>query len=618
MAVEVLWLRDRHGAEAADEAEGMIDTRTGPPDLSRLLVIDDTSLLADHADVFLRIGSARRVDRLLCIAAGPRPEGSTPRPPLLPASLTGTHGPGVLWVGDPDGIDWGDAPGTRIKGRRRGHANGLERLVELLHVEAVFDEIWDAFEHRVRYRVASPGLRLVGADDEAAVFKAALALAIEGMTVPGTGDAEPFRSLLPDPDTVVLGPGPLADGRDAVASALAATEAEAENAAGFLRRFRRADDAIEEQARAAGAALGELRELVIRLLRAANAAGGLNGSQHEALRDVGLQFSPVPQAGSQQNLEPDQLPVFRAIADALAGGDTLPFVQRRLAATAGKARRYGSAAYLPQVDTACPASVPQSLASVGQLPAPVRRGGAAAVRQELTLDAAARSATGLIDLVRSVATQEWSPEAADPDELERTRIALDGIQNALAEYAPAGPPGGVTRRVRLSESLQPTLRGLVCQVLKDEYEAPGATGQETLNAAERRTKDLLKGWTDLVQVHGLTARPKFALFTGAAESNYTAESDLAAIREALRADPRDQMWQLCGQHDVTALHVDPEPVAVRFAPRQNKDELGNAVPGDTLWLSAGSRAGILRLVPLHYETVTGDSLPAEPSQTEPE
>jgi hypothetical protein len=617
MAVEVLWLRDCPVAEAADEAERLIDTRTGPPDLSRLLVIDDTSLLADHADVYLRIGSARRVHGLLCIAAGPRPRDSTPRPPLLPGSLMGTHGPGVLWVGDPDGIDWGDAPGTRIKGRKRGQPDGLARLVELLHVEAVFDAIWDAFEHRVPYRVASPGLRLVGADDEAAAFKAALALAIEGMTVAGAGDAEPFRSLLPDPDAVVVGPGPLADGRDAVMNALAAIEAEAKNAAGFLQRFRRADGAIEDQARAAGAALEKLREQVSRLFRAANTTDSLSGSQHEALRNAGLQFSPAPQAGSQQELEPDQLLSFRAIADALAGGDTIPFVQRRLSATAEEAKHYGSAAYLPQVDTACPAALLESLAVVGDLPAPVRRGGADVIRQELRLDAAGSSAIGLIELVRSVANQEWAPATVDPDELDRARIALDGIKNAFAEYAPDGPPAGVARRIRLSESLQPVLRVLVCQVLKDEYGAPGATGQDTLDAAERRTRDLLKDWTDMVQAHGLAARPKFALSAAVTGGGYTAEADLAAIREALQSDPREQMWQLCGQDDVTALHVDPAPVAVRFAPRQNKEELGNTVPGDTLWLSAGARAGLLRLVPLHYETVTGDSLPADPSQTEP-
>jgi hypothetical protein len=422
---------------------------------------------------------------------------------------------------------------------------------------------------------------------------------------------------LPDPAAVVIGPGPLAEDRDAVVSALAATEAEAEQAASFLRRYRQGDGAIEEQARTAGAALGKLRVQVIHLLQTADAADGLTGSQHEALGVAGLQFSPGPEAGSQSDLEPDQLPAFRAIADALAGGDTLPFIKLRLAATAGKARRYGSAAYLSQVDTACPVSVPASLVSVGELPAPVRRGGAAAVRQELGLDAAGRSATGLIDLVRSVATQEWSPAAADPDELERTRIALDGIQNALDGYTLAGTPEGVARRIRLSESLQPALRGLVCQVLKDEYEAPGATGQETLDAAERRAGNLLKEWTELVQVRGLAAPPKFAPYTTAAEDSYAAESDLTPIREALQADPRDQMWQLCGQNDVTALHVDPEPVAVRFAPRQNKAGLGKSVPGDTLWLSAKS-AGLLRLVPLHYAAITGDPPPGEPSQPEPE
>ena len=182
------------------------------------------------------------------------------------------------------------------------------------------------------------------------------------------------------------------------------------------------------------------------------------------------------------------------------------------------------------------------------------------------------------------------PRGGDPDELDRARIALDGIQYALAEYAVCGIAGGVARRVRLSESLQPVLRGLVCEVLKDEYEAPGATGQETLDAAERRTRDLLKDWSDLVQAHGLAARPKFALFPPPADGSYTAETDLAAIREALQSDPRDQMWQLCGQNDVTALHVDPDPVAIRFAPRQNKEELGKLRTGGHL-VALGRIAG---------------------------
>src|SRR5580700_4387649 len=89
MAVEVLWLRGRANAEAAGEAERMIDTRTGPTDLTKLLVVDDTGLLAEHAAVYHRLISGQRVDYLLCVAAGPRTEVGAARLPLLPDSLAG-------------------------------------------------------------------------------------------------------------------------------------------------------------------------------------------------------------------------------------------------------------------------------------------------------------------------------------------------------------------------------------------------------------------------------------------------------------------------------------------------------------------------------------------------
>jgi hypothetical protein len=618
MAVEVLWLRGRANAEAAGEAERMIDTRTGPTDLTKLLVVDDTGLLAEHAAVYHRLISGQRVDYLLCVAAGPRTEVGAARLPLLPDSLAGPHGPGVLWVGDPDGLDWRDAPGTRIKGRKRGQPDGLARLLELLHVEAVFDEVWKAFYDRVPYRVASPGLRLVGADDETTAFNAALALAIEGITASGVSDAEPFGSLLPHPGAASLDANsPLAGCRARVTSAVTAAEAEAAKAAGLLRRFSRADHAIEEQARAAGEALGEMREQVIRLFTAANSTGSLTTNQRDTLHKAGLRFSPESPTGPPQEQEPDQIPSFRAIADALDGGDTLPFIRDRLVATGKGAKRHGSAAYLPQVDTACPESLSESLAGITDLPAQVRRGGATAVRQELRLDAADHSAAALVTLVQWVADREWSPTAAELDELDRARIAIDGIAAALTEYAPTGPPAGAARYVRLSERLRPVLRALVCQVLKDEYGFPGATGQETLDAAKRRTGDHLRDWTDLVQAHGLAARPKFASQATFTDVTYAAETDLAAIRDVLQSDPRGQMWQLCGQEDVTALDVNPDPVSVSFAPRQDKHELVSAAPRDTLWLSAG-RAGLLRLVPLYQEIVTGSPLHEQPSPTEPE
>jgi hypothetical protein len=617
MAVEILWLMDRSCAEATEDAERLIDLRTGPADLSKLLVMDHASLLADHATVFRRLVSSRRVENLLCVAVGLFPE-RTSGSPLLPDSLAGPHGPGVLWVGDPDGIDWRDAPGAKVIGRKRGAPDGLARLVQLLHVEAVFDQVYETFEHRVRYRIASPGLRLAGADDETATFRAALALAIARITTPGSGDDGPFRSLLPDQGTVSLAAdGQLAGYGAEVAAAVAAAEAKAAKRAGAKRLLRRSDGGIDERVRAAGAALGQLRERVIHLLQAANTTRELTGNQREALRDAGLQFFPATQAGQSaaDESEPARSPGFQAIIDALDAGDTLPLIQRRLTATSKEVKRHGSAAYIPQVDVGCPASLPASLAVVTEVPPPVRRSGPAAVRQEFGLDAADRAASGLLALVVAVAAREWAPAAAEPDELDRGRIAIAGIQQALSEYAAAAPHVRASRLVRLSESLLPVLHALVRQVLQDAYGTPAEVGQDTMDDAQRRTQDQLTAWTDLVQAHGVTARPKFAP-SSAAEVTYTVESDVAAIREALLTEPRAPMWQLCGQDDVTALDVGPAPLTVRFAPRQNERDLASVVPRDTVWISTGSQAGLLRLVPLRSDIVAGNPLPEEPGSPE--
>jgi hypothetical protein len=139
MAVEILWLTDLSCPGATEAAESLIDLRTGPADLSKLLMIDHVSLLTGHGPVFRRLASSGRVKNLLCVAVGPRPPGTRELP--LPPSLAGTQGPGILWVGDPDGIDWRAASGATIIGRKRGDRDGLTRVVELLHVEAVFDKV---------------------------------------------------------------------------------------------------------------------------------------------------------------------------------------------------------------------------------------------------------------------------------------------------------------------------------------------------------------------------------------------------------------------------------------------------------------------------------------------
>jgi hypothetical protein len=64
------------------------------------------------------------------------------------------------------------------------------------------------------------------------------------------------------------------------------------------------------------------------------------------------------------------------------------------------------------------------------------------------------------------------------------------------------------------------------------------------------------------------------------------------------------MWQLCSADDLSLLNVGEVPVAVRFAPRLNKDALGGTLPGDEpVWTSSGSYAGLLRLIPLRRGSV---------------
>ena len=76
------------------------------------------------------------------------------------------------------------------------------------------------------------------------------------------------------------------------------------------------------------------------------------------------------------------------------------------------------------------------------------------------------------------------------------------------------------------------------------------------------------------------------------------EDELADVAEAMRADPRGVMWQLCGAAETGALDVSAVPRAVAFAPRRYRDSLPGA-PRGVRWLRAdGGPAGLLRLVPL--------------------
>src|SRR5215469_9963764 len=166
MTVEILRLSGKETTEAEQAANTLLDLRTGPRDLRNLLVLDDTALLDQHAPVYRRLDTAGRVEDMLCVAVGPR--AGNDRVLRLPGNLGGTQGSPVVWVSDPSGIDWRVAPAAIALGHPPSKASGLDHLVELLSVEDMFKRVHKTLIYKVPGRVASPGLWLAGADDEAA------------------------------------------------------------------------------------------------------------------------------------------------------------------------------------------------------------------------------------------------------------------------------------------------------------------------------------------------------------------------------------------------------------------------------------------------------------------
>jgi hypothetical protein len=632
-------------AEGARQAAGtLLDLSTGPPDLRRLLVLDDTALLDAHSPVYQRLITARRVDTLLCIAVGPRTPGVTGGKLMLPGNLGGTQGSPVLWVSDPDGVDWRAAASAIALGHAGGGgtpSSGLERVLDLLSVDAVFDAVHEALCARVPGRVASPGLWLTGADDEAATFAAALAIAITkitasdppsrgaggaprgspgGSSATGTGGEGPFPALAPAASGgASLAPGgPLARYRDEAAESVAAARAALGKLTGIGGAFRRGDGGASEHLIEAGTALADLRAQVDRLLREAHATGDLTVNQHRLVQAAGIRFPAGPSAVSLSVTPPashEASPVFREVSAAVSGGDPLPAVSRRLTLTERDAKRRGSAAYLPEAERACPAALLEQLADPprGLRPSPL--GGAQAVRRstrDLGLEEAARAATALTDLVIAVANREWSPSAASLGELARARVAIDGARKALlarAGLAARSRGASGARLARLADTLAPVLRDLVLRVVAAEISSPSAGGPEAFTSAHDRAAALLADWARLVAAEGVSARPSFTA-AGAPgtspEMGYLAvEDDIAEVREALLARPGQEMWQLCTPDDLSALDVASPPHVVRFAPRLARDSLAGTLPAEVapVWTSAGSYAGLIRLVPLRSGVV---------------
>jgi hypothetical protein len=611
MTVEILPLNGLPVEEADQAAQKLVDIRTGPPRIERLLVLDDTALLTAHGPVYHRLVSSGRVYSMLCVAVGPRPADD--RNLRLPWNLGGNQGAGVLWVGDELGIDWRAAPAAVANGHVGATMSGLDQLVQLLSADGVYDRVHDKFEGQVPGRVASPGLKLAGADDEAATFAAALAVAIHRLCDRGSGADGSFQALLPavTGGAILVPGGSIVRYRDEVAESVDAASDALGRLSGLGGVFKRGDGGVQNHVIEAGAALADLRDLIGGTLQGASTAGELTANQRQVVLAAGVRFPadyPAPGQAQATPAVPEHSPVYQAIASALQGGDTLPLVARRLTQTEREVQRRGSASYLPEVEQRCPAALIARLGSPP--PKPPRKADMAQARGELGLDGAVAAARALTDLILTVANREWSPTTPSPGNVARMRIALDGLRKALTEYAdargdlPSGARGA--RLARLSDYLIPVLRELVLRVIAGESAQPSAGGQEAFQAAHDRAAALLKEWERHVRDGGVSARPPWA-GSSVSDGIYASVDDVAEVKAALLYPPDQEMWQLCGTDDFRALNVSAPPLTIRFASRLSKDALGSLPGEQPVWTSSGSFAGLLRLVPLKPGVVAGNS-----------
>jgi len=628
MTVQILRLTGLADADAEEAAAALLDDLRGHPDLRRLLVLDDTAMLVQHARIYEGLITGKRIQDLLCVALGPRAGNS--RVLQLPGNLGGTQGSGVLWVSDPSGIDWRVAAAAIAIGHAGGSTSGLDHLLGLLSVEEIFDGVHAVITQKVPGKVASPGLRLAGADDEAATFAGALAVASRRLTEPGLGSDEPFPGLLPAAAGGVrlLDGGELSRCRDDVIDSVRAATGALARQAGIGGIFRRGYAGVREHVIEAGAALADLRHQVDQLLQEADATGRLSEKQHARVLAVGVQLpapTAVPTDGGTGPGAPPQSLVHLTIADAIRGGDPLVLVIRRLGLTERELKRRGSASYAQEAERRCPASLPARLADPPQRPSRPASGGD--LRDELGLDEAKKAADRLADLMVDVGNREWSTTTPTSDEVARIRIALDGVVKVLTEHAAsvADTSSGArgARRTWLGEILTPTLRELVLKVLVAESASPSVGGQEAFEHARDRTAGLLAEWTRDVRTNGVLARPSFATFD-IDDAPYADEGDVAEVKEAVLYQPGQVMWQLCGRNDLAALDATVSPQAVWFAPRLNKAALAADLPSETVWTASGSYAGLLRLVPLRAGTAFSswgsDALavaPADPAELWP-
>jgi hypothetical protein len=310
-------------------------------DIGLLLVLDTPQSLAGHALAYEELWRSRRVSRLLTVLVGPLVLPGTIE---VPGSIGTDRDSGVIWVGDPVGVDWALSAAT-VSGTHqdRRHEVGLAALLSLLAVPAVFERVV-ALVAAVPDRVVSPGLHVFETTADQLMFLDALSRGIGQLLDTGGGPAasvgEAGRSSAVR--AVIVPGGRLASVRDhCIAEADELGEAaEALGSAAALYGLDQAGAGALELAIATGTGLREYRGAVAQLV------GTPAGERSTRLRDWGIQ----PAAGRAS--EPAEIAAL--VTAALAVGEPLPELSARLWDHERELRAHGDMAAAVQIERVCP------------------------------------------------------------------------------------------------------------------------------------------------------------------------------------------------------------------------------------------------------------------------
>ena len=655
MTVAVLRLTGMPTDQAAAAAAEMLDDPGKHPDLGKLLVIDDTALLVEHAPVYGQLLSARfRVGTLLCVTVGPRERVGHEDKLLIPANLGGEEHP-VLWVGDLSGVDWRLGEGEIATGHASySGRSGLDELVYLLSFDDVFDQVREAGK-QLPDGVASPGLRLAGSDDEATSFAGALAIAIgrlgaDGRSVPVQGDEPlPLSGTGPADGVGLVPDGELARLRDAVNTSVSAASAEARQLGriGGLLGIGGLDPAA--RVREVGAALAALRTRVARLLTEVGTPGGLPGrqltvQQRQLVTDAGV-LLPKPalavikgggaawdraDGGGENPGDQASSPVFDAIIETVRRGETLPQATERLSVTERTLLR-GMQAGSQNPTEACPDELLLALAAPPPPPRPGRRVQLAVLvaLAVIAVPAAFRSGLhglaplggGILVAVAVIVAAVWNWKARvaawrNGLALRAARQAATDLTDLVLAVAASQWSGGGTMLDEVTRARN-TLDGLVKELAKHAVAPPDPGAGQDVVPASRQAEVLLPYLRALV-TGVLTAM--------AAETMVNGEPALQ-LAQATTADLLRQWADAARQHGALARPpFAPETVkAVTEGGRDGELKLVTTLvqyePAKTMWqlcrhqdldaLDLSGRPQVVTFAPLRSRDALGSVLPKE-------